>query len=490
MRFGVRPEPYEQEDIYGYLMRVMYLNGVSTPSSLVSEELDLVKINQKFGSWSINEIHNYTPGLSQLTGRTEYQISSLWNKSHAPWIYNSQREIRSLRIKSPRVCLSCISENGFFHSAWSYVTSTSCDIHNEELLHECPHCSVTFTWNTALFDRCSHCKLEWRSLSSTEREMKPCRSEQRFSQLSEIEKLQASNSFAKSLLRVVRPLDTDPFQIVEFDALTISSIQIKAAYQLWNNPAARQIHRENYLAHWMPISPLVAYQYQEISLPSISNIDHENSVSLGELSTFASDQVLKPAIKKLVSNSLPSWAIVSPYIFARTLGIRKSDLHALSEKGLVQSIKTTELVRDTLYDIRCAEKLVRRVGYLSCDNYHFENMVEVMPSDKMFENHLTQFGYLLADLILHNVNGYRCSENLESIYIEKNELNSWLIAKLEMNCRSSIPIQKAKKVAGRLFRKTPFDDLVINGDIKAVQRPNGKIEIDGPTFFDFITSKR
>ncbi len=241
MRFGVRPEPYEQEDIYGYLMRVMYLNGVSTPSSLVSDELNLAKINVNFGSWSSSSLQTFMAGLTKLTNQTSYQISYLWNKCHASWAYNSKREIRSLRVKSPRVCLSCITENGSFKSIWSNITSSCCDIHHEKLVHKCPNCSEKFTWHTALFDGCNHCSIKWHSLNQKKQILNQCPSEQYFNQLTELEKIQASNYFAKCLAKVMRPYDIEPFQIIELDTDSLSVDHIRSAYQIWNSLETRTL---------------------------------------------------------------------------------------------------------------------------------------------------------------------------------------------------------------------------------------------------------
>ncbi len=73
--------------------------------------------------------------------------------------------------------------------------------------------------------------------------------------------------------------------------------------------------------------------------------------------------------------------------------------------------------------------------------------------------------------------------------IDRTELNCWLFAQLEMNCQKSISIVKAKRAAGKLFSVTPFEELVQNGEIKLIQLPKGKIQVDGPSLFEFIASR-
>ena len=487
MEFSVRPEPRKEEDIYGYLLRVMNLNGVTTPSSLKSDELSLSNLQSNFGSWSEKDLKQHLNGLSKLTGQAKYRLNHLWQKAHPTWTFNPQRAIQSLKTTTPRCCLSCLSESLSFNKDWSNVTFTACDLHNEKLIYKCTECSTPFTWNTAIFEGCPACATEWTSLDPDERSLKPCIAEKKFKSLNEHEKNKASDSFAKCLIRALRPFDIEPFQLSKVPVSSITSEVIRNGYQLWTNSVAREEHRRNFEKHWISISPLVAKLYQEIEIPFLYRRDINELIYSYESTGIETDKALKPAIQKLVTKDQPSHTIVTPIIFAKALEINKLDLPSLSKCNLIKTIRKTTVVRDTLYDIRSAEKLINSISILSESTS--KDLIEVRPGDSVFERHLTKFGALIADIILGDIAGYRCSDSIRCIVLDRNEFYNWLSEQLKTNCQGKLSVSRAKKIGGRLFNDNPLERMILNGEIKFTKTQKNKIEIDGASLYEFITSR-
>ena len=486
MEFGVRPQPNKHEDIYGYLMRVMHLNGITTPSSLKCDELSLYYLDSNFGSWSEKDLNKHLNGLSTLTGLSKNRLNTLWKKAHPTWTFNQHREIRSLKTAKPRICVSCLLESLSFNKEWSNITYTACDMHSEKLIHECTECKVPFSWNTAIFQECPTCNVKWDDLDPHERSLKPCAAEQKFKNLHEHERNKASDSFAKCLIRAVRPFDIEPLQVSEVPLTALSSEVVRNGYQLWSNSAARDEQRRYFEEHWMPISPLVAKQYQELGNPYLYSKDIKEPIYLFESGNNETDKALRPAIQKLITKDQPSHTIVSPNIFAKTLGIDKQDLPALSKCKQVKTIRKTTVVRDTLYDVRSAEKLINSIA--SYSEHTSIDLIEVRPGDSVFDRHLTRYGFLLADIILGKVKGYRCSESLKCIVLDKTQFYDWLAEQFEANCKGNISLTKAKKVGGRLFKDNSLESLLYSGDIKYIQGQKDKVEVDGVSLYQFITT--
>ena len=486
MEFGVRPEPKQEEDIYGYLLRIMSLNGIITPSAIKSDELSLSNIESNFGSWSEKELNKHINGLCNLTGLAKHRLNLLWKKAHPEWTFNQKRIIQSLRTTSPRCCLSCLSESMSFNKNWSNVTLTVCDLHNEKLIDKCPHCDTSFTWNSSILEGCPHCKTAWKSLDPDERTLKPTAAEMKFNNLSNREKIKASDSFAKCLIRAIRPLDIEPFQMREVPKVILTSENIRNGFLLWSSSVARNDHKRNFERHWMSVSPLVAKQYQDIVIPYLYSRDIKEPIYSYESCNNETDKALRPAIQKLITEDQPSHTIVSPNIFAKTLEIDKQDLPALCKCNLVKTIRKTTVVRDTLYDVRSAEKLINSIA--SYSEHTSIDLIEVRPGDSVFDRHLTRYGCLLADIILGKVSGYRCSESLKCIVLDKTQFYDWLADQLKTNCNGKISLGKAKRIGGCLFKEASLESLLCNGEIKYTQVQKDKIEVDGASLYQFITT--
>ncbi|NRP28768.1 hypothetical protein XMD420_002402 [Marinobacterium sp. xm-d-420] len=364
-----------------------------------------------------------------------------------------------------------------FNKNWANVTLTVCDLHNEKLIYKCPHCDTPFTWNSSIFEGCPHCKTAWKSLDPDERTLKPTAAEMKFNNLSNREKIKASDSFAKCLIRAIRPLDIEPFQMKEVPQAVLTSENIRIGFLLWSSSVARDDHKRNFERHWISVSPLVAKQYQDIVIPYLYSRDIKDPIYSYESCNNETDKALRPAIQKLITEDQPSHTIVSPNIFAKTLGIDKQDLPALSKCKQVKTIRKTTVVRDTLYDVRSAEKLINSIA--SYSEHTSIDLIEVRPGDSVFDRHLTRYGFLLADIILGKVKGYRCSESLKCIVLDKTQFYDWLAEQFEANCKGNISLTKAKKVGGRLFKDNSLESLLYSGDIKYIQGQKDKVEVDG-----------
>ncbi|NRP83212.1 TniQ family protein [Marinobacterium sp. xm-d-509] len=430
MEFGVRPEAKQQEDIYGYLLRVMYLNGIAIPAFMNCYEKGLGSFLKTFGSTTESTLEQNIESLSLLTRQSSNTLRSLWKAHHTDWSYRCERDVRSLKIPTPRLCLSCVLEHEFINTNWSNLTTSACYEHNEKLIHNCPNCDVTFRWNSDLFVKCPNCNIRWDALDPTDRYFEPSKAELSFNRFNQKHSGFAYNNFATCFLRALIPFDLGPQQISTMKAEFLDSNLIQKAYELWTYPDARSQHQTQFEKHWSPISSVIPQNYKAIEVPYYYQKPPRLNKHLTQTKGMNTDTLLMPKLRKVVTDTIPSECIVNGFNYARLLRINRNDLPVLIDKQVIQPVNSGAINRDLHFDIRSVDSLLNLVE-LATDSQQRE-MVKVSSNDRIFAKHKTRFGSLLADVILKRVSGFRSDQShaLGIIYVQSEDFEKWLSDRL------------------------------------------------------------
>lgn len=157
-----RDLPTEGESLHGYLARLAFINGRKSLSALLREYGE----SQLAPLLSVNPFdkHHFFELIKQMTGAD----AELLNKAYGAdidlqWLYSDMRMIRTLRIKRPRICCSCMSDKeAIIPFKWSLLPVTHCEKHSERLIDICPSCSAPLKWHSSLFEgRCHKCGVFW-----------------------------------------------------------------------------------------------------------------------------------------------------------------------------------------------------------------------------------------------------------------------------------------------------------------------------------------
>jgi len=148
-----RLEPYKDECITGFLMRVANKNSLRSPLELLNYVTHSMSATVQYKQ--IPEIaffcRNSIDELLQLSG---YQK---WVNSEPQWSLQSEWLTKSVFVQSrySRVCSMCVEETPFLRSLWSISFYTHCAWHNCPLLERCPDCKRMLQWDRRLPDYCS-----------------------------------------------------------------------------------------------------------------------------------------------------------------------------------------------------------------------------------------------------------------------------------------------------------------------------------------------
>jgi hypothetical protein len=68
-----------------------------------------------------------------------------------------------VRWKAPKVCPSCLREEGWCRKAWDVLPFTVCPLHRIVLVDFCPHCTHPISWTRASISVC-RCGYDWRRI--------------------------------------------------------------------------------------------------------------------------------------------------------------------------------------------------------------------------------------------------------------------------------------------------------------------------------------
>lgn len=482
MIFGVRPTPLISESLYGYLIRVMSLNGIDEVSEFSNIHPKLIGMKRNYGAWTKDQFESYKYELQQLTSLSEKDIDCLFKKGAPEWSYNFNNDIRSLLVTFPRICVSCLNENHCIDLTWSQLTKTCCHKHEIELIHTCPNCFAPLEWNADILTECVKCRQKWSALSKHTKCLPSKKELQFYSTKNENDFLYVMN-FSKQLLKALRPLDLQVNPLTHINRESLTTKTLKLAYLLtWNEKT--QYEQQCLIdLYWHSVSPIFP-----LSTPNKASKDLLTNLCVEDLTHCTqSDSLLKPKVRKLVDKEIPSHFIVKVDAIANALGLDRKSVRQLKNSELIKPLNPNAISRDQLFDIRHIIEIPHHIKI--CKFESKAGFIEVNPTSFIFKRFITTYGELLADAVRNEIEAFRTAETypLATLLVRKANLMDWLQQKLKEKCRTDISISAAKIAGRHVLKTTSIENALKRGDLHLVSSTTKKDMIDGPSFYKFIT---
>jgi hypothetical protein len=157
------PEPFEDESLMGYVLRLTDENGYGATSWI----FDLAGIKIKANSWFVL----YSPvfdsaALQRVLGLThaEYDALRYVNNTSRRSVTFSDQSLPAefIRFSTPKVCPACLREANYYRRYWDLLLLTSCPAHGLVLIDSCPGCGRRISWARKQVSVC-RCGYDWRT---------------------------------------------------------------------------------------------------------------------------------------------------------------------------------------------------------------------------------------------------------------------------------------------------------------------------------------
>ncbi|SFG30367.1 TniQ family protein [Neptunomonas qingdaonensis] len=437
MKLSVRDRPLPGESFAGYLIRLADYNGRRT----VNELLGPIGLDEKASLFASHQ-QAMEHACQLIAPMINYPVESLVNHFQEQfinsWVFNETRKIRSITLSQPRICIQCCvqAEEPFIHNHWALLPVTHCTQHSSVLIDSCPGCNTQLEWTFDIFRTCNACGLDWHD-HTTEISNIPFW-QQEFETLLQINKnelLDWLDSFCEKVIKSARPLDQYHDAIYSIPAQTTNILAlVKQAY----DPDQKQME-------WPP----------------------EGFVKARRLK-------LQDTINQHIRQDG----------FALALGIKPVDVTSLVQSNLITPIYNSPVVRDMLFNIRDADRLIKNVKVIdSCP----EGYIEVSAESGLLGLYDAKYGQLLSKAVVDgSVYRFVYSNNLNCIYVEKKRLVSHLESLLEESCAGLIPIQRALRIL-RISRDE-LTALIKNGTLRLGRHSSTANRIIGSSLWAFINT--
>lgn len=153
-RFPVRPQPFPEESLTGYIMRITFENDVPNLSDLFTV-LNIYyskNIKRRAYQWDMFPFRVAdTERLLQWMALSENMLNAMTfapvirklymnHDENIDWYKNS---VSSSLVKNHRrFCPQCLKERGFYNLVWQVEEIEICDIHHSKLQSHCSTCST------------------------------------------------------------------------------------------------------------------------------------------------------------------------------------------------------------------------------------------------------------------------------------------------------------------------------------------------------------
>lgn len=155
-----RPQPFPDENLSGYLLRVAELNGFAT-AKWISE---LASLRRKFATVR----HDMRP-MAELLGIDVVELERRcywptdWAGDRQMHLFNGEAiHVRALNLGRPRICPDCLKASPHIRQSWDLALSAVCPEHRCVLLDACPECGSALSWNRSAVCQCHCCGYDLR----------------------------------------------------------------------------------------------------------------------------------------------------------------------------------------------------------------------------------------------------------------------------------------------------------------------------------------
>ncbi|HEV2681401.1 MAG TPA: TniQ family protein, partial [Rhodanobacter sp.] len=144
------PAPLERESLLPYALRLSEANGYLTPGYfLTAPTATQFSVSRHVAVTLIRESADLDEGqMARLI------YASVEDDATSGRLLGKRVGLYDLQLRSPRICPTCVDDNGHIEALWDLAWVTACPVHARKLLDTCPVCSTRFSWSRPGIAKC------------------------------------------------------------------------------------------------------------------------------------------------------------------------------------------------------------------------------------------------------------------------------------------------------------------------------------------------
>ncbi len=422
---AVRLAPWQGESIKSLLMRLATANACKYTA--------LVKFlgfsaNSRFTPGSASESDMYAE-LSRVLNVTEDTLLDVLRTPAMKdlWV-PSVKGTSEMKIRSIRVCVSCLFEAPYHRQAWQHALYCVCNKHQELLIDVCPQCGEYLELDVSHNGRCAKC-------ASHIAAWQVCKTEVPQWQHQSLQGA-PSRELLISLLQMsmiaVRPLDlfTTDIRVREMRVAEVMKLMQKA-WVLLHSDTARLALKEALSGRWGEVSQILGEElpftlYREVTALALTN----DIASDGELESliFKDESRALDIIKStkrfaILCEGEPALGLVKGSQLMGCLGVTTRAFEQLKQAGVFNQVNPRAAKKDALYSLEGVAVQVSKLAGVDSVDGDYVLYGEFVPSACKFISGLDE-GKVLVDIFNHclpvKLPSSQQGTLVERLYVHKN----------------------------------------------------------------------
>jgi hypothetical protein len=156
--YPIRPQPIIGELFLGFVLRLGYTNGRMTLGQIFGDFNAKARIKCFFVK--SNDFNAVAPYFSDAINMKYPEFKKVFDDDGLQHGLESITFYRT-KIGNPTFCPHCMAKYGYIKASWVHLHENHCNEHQCELMQQCPECKKHQTWESQLFEGCTHCDFKW-----------------------------------------------------------------------------------------------------------------------------------------------------------------------------------------------------------------------------------------------------------------------------------------------------------------------------------------
>lgn len=161
MRLLRTPQPYSDESLMGYIIRLTEANGYDSPN-LIIKNAGWQWSSPRQGWRNLTAPTKDFDKFYELIGKVK-EKNPLFEEEQASsfnymLLYNHLLPKEMVDFMNAKICSVCLQENSYHRRIWDFILITACPIHQIMLVDICPRCGDKISWkrNSINFCQCGY----------------------------------------------------------------------------------------------------------------------------------------------------------------------------------------------------------------------------------------------------------------------------------------------------------------------------------------------
>ena len=495
-RLALRPEPHPDESFNGFLLRIGKLNCIFKPAEI----LDCLSIQTTAASGNSGWLEAPSKETFRaLECRLERPLEShrvrFKARDQLPWLRSKHRMISDLRVGFPRICPSCVAEQGFIDWRWGLAVTAHCPKHERLLVESCPSCHKKLNWGGSLLIGCPYCEKNWSEMEFS-----------RASEITEMERQLWEDMGAEfieldaSRLRdiclaigvAMRPFDVIHESVKHCPSLTGHSDFVSRAYLLLESPDVytswrKQCHQRRKEVRFLgkdfveaPCNLFSAHLERNWRGPDGEARPNTETTApkpnFPEVTKYISQSRRDKHIESKGSSGYRYQATVQS--FAEITDMSMESAQDFFRGKALTAHKDVRFSPSRRFDLRQFCRIIHELP-------NPEDSIEIFPDNPAFKRSLTTFGQLANDILLRRrPGGFSKARGIRSIFLDRHEFDGWLMYRLFRHEKKELKLEKVTEALDCTTQHVR--DLVKADVLKWAKSQNGQPRVRGGSFCEHV----